>query len=96
LTSFTSFFETIAALSVLLLGDHTMIKRFKVALFASTAVALGVASASAQGPGSGGMMDGGWGSGMGWGMGGFGGIGLLLVVLLVAGFALLAVRRRNS
>ena len=36
------------------------------------------------------MMGEGWG--MGWGMGGFGGIGLLVVVL---GIAILAFRRRN-
>ena len=40
------------------------------------------------------MMGDGWG--MGWGMGGFGGIGLLLIALLVVGFAFLAIRRRNS
>ncbi len=77
-----------------------MTKTFRVALFASTAIALGAASMSAYaqpyGPGQGGMMGDGWGWGMGWGMGGFGGIGLLLVILLVVGFAFLAVRRRNS
>ena len=43
------------------------------------------------------MMNGsdGWGWGMGWGMGGFGGIGMLVVVLAVLGFAVLAVRRRD-
>ena len=74
-----------------------MTKTRKIALFASTAIALGVASMSANaqpyGP-SGGMMGDGWG--MGWGMGGFGGIGLLVVVLLVAGIAFLAGRRRNT
>ena len=78
-----------------------MTKVFRTALFVSTALALTVAilSANAQpyGPGPGGMMGGidGWGWGMGWGLGGFGGIGLI-VVLLVVGFAFLAVRRRNS
>ena len=75
-----------------------MTKTFKIALFVSTAMALGAASmpANAQpyGPGSGGMMGDGWG--MGWGMGGFGGIGLLVIGLLVAGLAFLAGRRRNS
>jgi len=33
--------------------------------------------------------------GMGWGMGGFGGIGMLLVVVVVLGIAVLAFRRRN-
>lgn len=77
-----------------------MIKTFRVALFTSTAIALGVASMSAyaqpDGPGPSGMMGDRWGWGMGWGMGGFGGIGLLLVILLVVGFAFLSVRRRNS
>lgn len=77
-----------------------MFKTFSTALFVSTASALGAGSLSANaqpyGPGMGGMMGDGWGWGMGWGMGGFGGIGLLLVVLLVVGFAFLAVRRRNS
>ena len=51
------------------------------------------------GPGPGGpgnMMNTGWDWGMGWGMGGFGGIGLLLVVLLIVGFGFVLVRRRNS
>ena len=73
-----------------------MTKTFKIALFVSTAMALGAASMSANaqpyGPGSGGMMGNVWG----WGMGGFGGIGLLVIVLLVAGVAFLAMRRRNS
>jgi Spy/CpxP family protein refolding chaperone len=77
----------------------TMTKAFKTALFVATAFALGGASLSASaqpsGPGSGGMMGDRWGWGMGWGMGGFGGIGLLVVVLLVAGLTFLAVRRRN-
>ena len=77
-----------------------MTKAFKTTLFVSTTLALAAASlvANAQpyGPGSGGMMGDRWGWGMGWGMGGFGGIGLLVIVLLVVGFALLAVRRRNS
>lgn len=77
-----------------------MTKTFGTALLLSTALALGASSqfASAQpyGPGQGGMMDGSEGWGMGWGMGGFGGIGLLVVALLVLGFAFLAVRRRNS
>jgi len=83
-----------------------MTKTFRTALFVSTVVALSAASLSANaqsnGPGTGGMMGGsdgwGWGmgGGMGWGMGGFGGIGLLVVVLFVVGFAFLAVRRRNS
>jgi Spy/CpxP family protein refolding chaperone len=77
-----------------------MTKAFKTTLFVSTALALGAASLAANaqpnGPGSGGMMGDRWGWGMGWGMGGFGGIGLLVVVLLVVGFALLAVRRRDS
>ena len=34
--------------------------------------------------------------GMGWGMGGFGGLGMLLFVVLVAAFVALAVQRRNS
>jgi hypothetical protein len=67
-------------------------------LLFSTALALGASglSASAQpyGPGHG-MMGGGDGWGMGWGMGGFGGFGLLVVVLLVVAGAFLAVRRRN-
>jgi hypothetical protein len=33
--------------------------------------------------------------GMGWGMGGFGGLGMLLFVLVVAGIVALAVQRRN-
>ena len=77
-----------------------MTKAFKTTLFVSTALALGAASLAANaqpyGPGSGEMMGDRWGWGMGWGMGGFGGIGLLLVALLVVGFAFLAVRRRNS
>jgi hypothetical protein len=81
-----------------------MTKTFRTALFVSAAVALSAArlSANAQSNGPGGMMGGsdgwGWGmgGGMGWGMGGFGGIGLLVVVLFVVGFAFLAVRRRNS
>ncbi len=75
-----------------------MIKSFRTTLLASAAISLGGASMSAYaqpyGPGPSGMMGDGWG--MGWGMGGFGGVGLLLVVLLVVGFAFLAVRRRNS
>jgi hypothetical protein len=77
-----------------------MIKSFRTALFAATALVVAAVTPSAYaqpyGPGPGGMMGDGWGWGMGWGMGGFGGIGLLLVVLLVVGFAFLAVRRRNS
>ena len=37
----------------------------------------------------------GMGWGMGWGMGGFGGIGLLVVLVLALGIVALAVRRRN-
>ncbi len=33
--------------------------------------------------------------GMGWGMGGFGGLCMLLFVVLVAGIVALAVQRRN-
>ena len=77
-----------------------MTKTSRTALLFSTALALGASSLSASaqphGPGPGGMMGGGDGWGMGWGMGGFGGIGLLVVALLVVGFAFLAVRRRNS
>ena len=81
-----------------------MTKTSRTALLFSTALALGASSLSASaqpnGPGQGGMMGGseGWGMGygVGLGMGGFGGIGLLLVALLVVGFAFLAVRRRNS
>ena len=77
-----------------------MTKTSRTALLFSTALALGASSLSASaqpyGPGPGGMMGGGDGWGMGWGMGGFGGIGLLVVTLLVVGFAFLAVRRRNS
>ena len=41
------------------------------------------------------MMNGdGWG--MGWGMGGFGEIGGLVVLLLIVGIVVFAVRRRNS
>lgn len=50
------------------------------------------AEAQPYGPG-GGMMGGGWG--MGYGMGGFGGIGLLVIILLVLGIAVLAFRRRT-
>ena len=49
------------------------------------------------------MMSGGngWGWGMGgfgggWGMGGVGGIGMLLVVLVVVGIAVVVFRRPNS
>ena len=74
-----------------------MTKTFRTALLFSTALALGASSLSASaqpnGPGQGGMMGGSDGWGMGWGMGGF---GLLVVTLLVVGFAFLAVRRRNS
>ena len=42
------------------------------------------------------MMGYGEGWDMGWGMGGFGGIGLIVVVLLVLGIAVLAFRRQNS
>lgn len=82
-----------------------MIEPSRTALLVSAALALTAASPSANaqpnGPGPGGMMGGsdGWGMGswgMGWGMGGFGGIGLLVIVLLVAGIAFLALRRRNS
>ena len=77
-----------------------MTKTFRIALLFSTAMALGVpsmcANAQPYGPGTGGMMGDSWGWSMGWGMGGFGGIGLLVIVLLVAGFAFLAGRRRNS
>jgi hypothetical protein len=56
-----------------------------------------VAEAQPYGPGQGGgMMGGDWGWGMGYGMGGFGGIGVLFVVLAVLGFAVLMSRRRNS
>jgi len=76
-----------------------MTKTSRTASLFSTALALGASSQSASaqpyGPGQGGMM-GSEGWGMGWGMGGFGGIGLLVVALLVVGFAFLAVRRRNS
>jgi hypothetical protein len=43
------------------------------------------------------MMDGsdGWGWGMSWGMGWFGGIGILVAVLVVLGIAVLAFTRRN-
>ena len=34
--------------------------------------------------------------GMGWGMGGFGGIGMLLALVVVVGIAAMAFRRRNS
>ena len=34
--------------------------------------------------------------GMGWGMGGFGGIGMLLALVIVVGTAAMAFRRRNS
>lgn len=75
-----------------------MTKAVRTVLLFSSALALGASSLSASaqpyGPGPGGMMGGGDGWGMGWGMGG--GIGLLVVALLVAGFAFLAVRRRNS
>ena len=74
-----------------------MTETFRIAFFVSTAMALGAASMSANAqPSGGGMMGDGWGWGRGWGMGGFGEIGLLVVVLLVAGFAFLASRRRNS
>ena len=50
------------------------------------------AEAQPYGPGQGGgMMGGDWG----WGMGGFGGIGGLVVVLLIVGVVVLAMRRRN-
>ena len=46
------------------------------------------------------MMGNGWGMGdgwgMGWGMGGFGGIGVLLIVLVAVGIAVVAFRRRSS
>ena len=81
-----------------------MSKKTFVAFGVASAIAFAALSislpASAQmdrrggyGPG---MMGGSDGWGMGWGMGGFGGIGLLVVTLLVVGFAFLAVRRRNS
>ena len=77
-----------------------MTRTFGTALLLSTTLTLGASSQSANaqpyGPGQGGMIGGGEGWGMGWGMGGFGGIGLLVVALLVVGFAFLAVRRRNS
>ena len=77
-----------------------MTRTFGTALLLSATLALGASSQSASaqpyGPGQGGMMGGGEGWGMGWGMGGFGGIGLLVVALLVVGFAFLALRRRNS
>ena len=41
------------------------------------------------------MMDGTNGWGMGWGMGGFGGIGMLVLLLAVVGIAVLVSRRRN-
>lgn len=74
-----------------------MAKNFRAALFVSAFSSFGATSLSANaqpyGPGRGGMMGDGWG--MGWGMGGFGGIGLLIVILLVVGFAFLAIRRRK-
>jgi hypothetical protein len=74
-----------------------MAKNFRAALFVSAFSSFDAASLSANaqpnGAGAGGMMGDGWG--MGWGMGGFGGIGLLIVVLLVVGFAFLAIRRRK-
>ncbi len=80
----------------------TMTKTFRTALYLTSALAFGVASlsANAQGYGPGGMMGGanggnGWGMGYGWGMGGFGGIGVLVLVLGAIGIAVLAVRRRN-
>ena len=73
-----------------------MTRTFGTALLLSATLVLGASSQSASaqpyGPGQGGMM----GSSEGWGMGGFGGIGLLVVALLIVGFAFLAVRRRNS
>jgi Spy/CpxP family protein refolding chaperone len=73
-----------------------MTRTFGTALLLSATLALGASSQSASaqpyGPGQGGMM----GGSEGWGMGGFGGIGLLVVALLIVGFAFLAVRRRNS
>ncbi len=78
-----------------------MTKTFRTALYLSAVSALGAASLSANaqpsGSGQSGMMGGseGWGWGMGWGMGGFGGVGLLVVVLAFLGIAFLAVRRRN-
>jgi hypothetical protein len=76
-----------------------MSKTFRVVLILSVALALGVAglyaNAQSYGPGSGGMMGDGWGWGMmSGGMGGFGGIGLLVIVL-VAGLVFFSVRRRN-
>ena len=38
----------------------------------------------------------GMGWGMGWGMGGFGGIGMLVSLVVVVGIAVLVSRRRNS
>jgi hypothetical protein len=75
----------------------TMAKTFRIALSVSATFAVAGQSISANaqpyGPGSGGMMGEGWG--MGWGMGGFGGAGLLAVILVV-GIVFLLARRRNS
>jgi hypothetical protein len=76
----------------------TMGKAFRIVSFVSATFAVAGQSISANaqsdgGPSSGGMMGNGWG--MGWGMGGFGGAGLLAVILVV-GIVFLLARRRNS